>query len=296
MRKNCGVLCGPITRMDLDMLKKFPDAFWQNVTEIASNAFVDNFALEEIKIPKTVKKIGRGAFFGCRNLRNVWFENGCEEIAEFAFGGCKALENATFADTIVRIGEGAFSDCVCLKQIVLPKNLREIAPQTFQNCKSLFFAKLNNGLRNIGCSAFMGCESLKNTNIPSSVKCVGDCAYLDCINLKKVLIGQNVAEIGNSAFGRCRSVEEFVFPLGIKRIDAHAIEGMSNEKIFFVECENDCFVKLNLNNLFYYSEVKPNHSINSTQLNLLREKLHKILESKKKLNVCHKTLDKDERL
>ncbi len=45
------------------------------VTEIAPNAFKNNKKLKKIVIGKNIKKIGKNAFFGCRNLKTIIFKS-----------------------------------------------------------------------------------------------------------------------------------------------------------------------------------------------------------------------------
>ena len=37
-----------------------------------------NSGLEEIRLPKSLKNVGYGAFQNCRNLRTIYVEDGCE--------------------------------------------------------------------------------------------------------------------------------------------------------------------------------------------------------------------------
>lgn len=60
------------------------------VTEIAKDAFKYNTKLKKITIPKTVKKIGKNAFFGCSNLKTVIIKSSSltlKKIGAKAFSG-----------------------------------------------------------------------------------------------------------------------------------------------------------------------------------------------------------------
>ena len=63
----------------------------ENIEVVPKGCFCAS-ELEEIVIPRKVKKIGC-AFYNCKNLRRVVFEQGSElaEIGSFAFQGCKSL-------------------------------------------------------------------------------------------------------------------------------------------------------------------------------------------------------------
>ncbi|MFR2836250.1 MAG: leucine-rich repeat domain-containing protein [[Clostridium] nexile] len=68
------------------------------VTEIGDYAFSQpigdvvklNFTTspEEIILPNSIKKIGRYAFYNCRNLRRIQFYNTLKDIGAGAFTGC----------------------------------------------------------------------------------------------------------------------------------------------------------------------------------------------------------------
>ena len=76
------------------------------IVEIGENAFRDCETLEEVYLPKTLRKISACAFSGCRNLKKVYMEYGLEEIGDEAFSGCSSIYDVNVPDTVKRIGEG----------------------------------------------------------------------------------------------------------------------------------------------------------------------------------------------
>ncbi len=94
------------------------------VTSIDENAFssadgVKNASkVEQIVIPKTVKKIGSHAFYRCAKLRNVELCDGLEEIDSYAFGRCTSLDDIIIPSTVVRFGSFVFSGCDILRSII----------------------------------------------------------------------------------------------------------------------------------------------------------------------------------
>lgn len=46
-----------------------------SVTKISENAFAGNLYIRKVFIPKTIKDVGKGAFFGCKNLKYAEIEN-----------------------------------------------------------------------------------------------------------------------------------------------------------------------------------------------------------------------------
>lgn len=73
----------------------------RSTTEIAAGAYMNYTALTSVTIPKSVKKIGKNAFYGCENLSEVKFEEGSElsEIGSQAFGGT-SIKSVVFPSSV----------------------------------------------------------------------------------------------------------------------------------------------------------------------------------------------------
>ena len=85
----------------IDASTKTGDAYGiPQVREISGLAFKDT-DIEIVSIPKTVEKIGNGAFMGCKNLRNVNFVSSQEETENGVLDYYNLKE----------IGQSAFSNC-----------------------------------------------------------------------------------------------------------------------------------------------------------------------------------------
>lgn len=128
--------------------------------------------LEEIYLPKTLRRIPGGMFHYCPDLKvfdlnpeNPYFiiidgaiythdgtkliavpdclrklfvvPEGVKEIGEFAFMGFKQLESVQLPDSLVRIGHRAFDWCHSLKEICLPAKLIDLDFRAFDDCESL---------------------------------------------------------------------------------------------------------------------------------------------------------------
>lgn len=62
-------------------------AFSRSIADVAE----DNFAaspIEEVILPKSIVKVGRYAFYNCRNLKRIQFYNTLRDIGAGAFTGC----------------------------------------------------------------------------------------------------------------------------------------------------------------------------------------------------------------
>lgn len=84
-------------------------------------------------VPDFVRKIGRGAFFGCVWLKSVIIPDSVEEIGEGAFYECMFLSEVRLSNSIKKIPNGAFSGCMGTS-ITIPKSVVDIAENAFNCC------------------------------------------------------------------------------------------------------------------------------------------------------------------
>ena len=69
--------------------------------------------------PDSAVYIGRSAFSGCEDLRQIQLNN-VTYIDKSAFTNCRALEEIYIPDGVVYIGEWAFAYCINLKKVSRP--------------------------------------------------------------------------------------------------------------------------------------------------------------------------------
>lgn len=132
----------------------------KDVTSIYDSAFYEHPDLDEITIPSNVKEIGRWAFYWCKKLRKVVFEdNSIRKIEEQSFMNCSNLKEVRLPEGIEIIGKNAFEGTENLKIINFPdsigsfmfgafcssglseisfsKNVKYISEYSFKNMKNL---------------------------------------------------------------------------------------------------------------------------------------------------------------
>lgn len=103
----------------------------KGVETIDCEAFV-NCLLTSIKLPDSLKSIGREAFSLCRNLRSVVFGTGITEIQDYTFKNCVSLENVILPSSLEKICDGAFEN-TNLSSIKLKEGLKEIGYLAFSD-------------------------------------------------------------------------------------------------------------------------------------------------------------------
>ena len=129
-------------------------------------------ALEDVRLPSTLKKIKFRAFNVCTNLRSIKLPEQLECIETGAF--CKSgLQSVAFPDSLRAVAEGAFFGCKELRTVVLNEGLETLG------CSENGGKKSPSGLVFAKC----GIESIR---IPSTLKLIGATAFVGCKDLKRI--------------------------------------------------------------------------------------------------------------
>ena len=148
----------------------------KNIMSIGEEAFKNNKVIDAVIIPKTVTSIGKKAFYGCTNLKAVYFidydsedyDNDANHIADAdltlidrkAFEGCTSLELLDLSDVkVITVAREAFKDCVSLKKVAKSTAIGTAYDGAFLGCKALTSIDIS-GLHTAGMNVFSGCEQL----------------------------------------------------------------------------------------------------------------------------------------
>lgn len=112
---------------------EFPDS----LRIIGEGAFSHCDKLKSIKFGNGIEKIGsqnddEGGFFAyCTELEEIEFPPSLKYLGQNAFYGCKNLRRVRFNDGIMVIDKDAFNYCTNLKEVTLPYSLQEIGWHNF---------------------------------------------------------------------------------------------------------------------------------------------------------------------
>ena len=109
----------------------------EGISSIGRLAFYSFSKLKSIDIPKTVTKIGYGAFWGS-GLESLLIPNSVIEIGEYAFVDNGSLKNVTLPNAITIIPYNCFSG-VHLEEITIPASVIEIGTYALSYCDNVFF-------------------------------------------------------------------------------------------------------------------------------------------------------------
>lgn len=238
------------------------------VKNIGSNVFGSSTekealnALEKITIPASVEVLGKNAFYNCKSLKSVIFEEGSKlkSIGNDAFRNCPLTE-VTIPAGVESLGENAFYYCESLKSVTFEEGskLKSIENYTFYFCPlteitipasveriGAFVFKIGSTgssigtlkkvtfeetsvLKSIETQAFSNCP-LTEVTIPASVKSIGSDAFYYCTELQHVKFeeGSQLTKIGQEAFCRCSSLTEIKIPQSVETIENSAFKYCSS--------------------------------------------------------------------
>lgn len=218
----------------------------EGVTEIGEFAVAYAIDLKSLKLPSTIRKIGKSAFtdciefspdvftlprhleliesqafYQCRSLQGeLIFPDGLKSIKEGAFYHTKIC-NANFPQSLEYIGANAFTGCN-LESISLPNDcwLEWEGGQFYLNME-LTEAHLPENATFIPKDIFSGCINLKIVNIPSNIERIGEFAFDGC-DIAEIQLPETLKRIDQDAFQGCSQLKTVVLPASLTVIETHA--------------------------------------------------------------------------
>lgn len=161
----------------------------EGVTSIGNRAFRDLEHVLSVKLPTTLKTIGKYAFVNCLKLKTLSFSNGLETIREGAFDNCEALMSVRLPETLKTLERKAFYGCSSLKCIDVPASVTSFGDLVFSNCTSLVTANIKASVETLPVWTFYGCELLTAVYLADNISSVGAGAFENCKNFHVVNYG-----------------------------------------------------------------------------------------------------------
>ncbi|MHB9140699.1 MAG: leucine-rich repeat domain-containing protein [Paludibacter sp.] len=218
----------------------------------------------KIDIPKTVKVIGIGAFYGCKGITSVSVPNSITVINSLAFNNCTGLTTVSIGDstntgtrTSIIIQSTAFAGCSGLTSLSLYEPIASYY-SPFQNLASLKTLAIGNSVTTIDYSAFstlpgltkviLGRADLSPVTISVYMGAFNASTLLDTLNLNCNLviknystgavspfstisflsIGENVSSIGDYAFIGSTNLKNIIVPNAVTSIGQSTFAGCSS--------------------------------------------------------------------
>ena len=209
----------------------------EGITSISSKAFMNLTGIESISVPSTVRSIGSQAFYGCTNVKTVYFyADSCSDFSNNSnvFGN---LGNNTSGASFYFYGADIPSYVVNGANVthISIGSVSSIGAFAFYNCKATFNTDGWTDTRTIGQSAFYGCTGLGEIVICSGVTSIGQNAFYGCSNVKAIeYLARTCGDFTASPFGNLGVKGDVNITIGsnVTKIPAYLFHNLgSNFKI-----------------------------------------------------------------
>lgn len=164
----------------------------KGVTRIGDSAFAYCRSVSSLTLPEGLEEIGENAFYmdvsyaaqmwkyyggkkTFTSLKNLKLPASLKTIGKAAFAGCDAVTAVSFGKNaqLESIGEMAFAGCMKLKQLALPDSVRTVGADAFTGCYSMTQADLGGGITELGDNAFSYCPDLVSFKAPGTLAVIG---------------------------------------------------------------------------------------------------------------------------
>lgn len=198
---------------------------------------VPDKSITKCVIPPGVRYIGKGAFQGCQNLREVIFPKGVSQIEENAFNGCIRLTSVVLPEGLFVIKAYAFSECTNLRSVTIPDSIKKIEENAFYNCQRLASIEIPWGTE-VG-------DQRRNTSNWDSIKITGRLSVYQKDGINVCRISEDVVSTSPnggyrkqySVYGVCSyDITRCVIPKNVELISPEAFAGCTKlESIRFTD-------------------------------------------------------------
>ena len=168
------------------------------VVEIGPEAFSFT-SIMDIKIGKNIREIREKAFYMCKKLRSVTWNQKCDVIPALCFYMCPNLTNFDFS-SIKKVGQYAFVESG-LQEVCLQKNIEILEDGTFSRCNGLRSVTWNCTCDVIPNFCFAVCSNLTNFDF-SGIKKIGKYAFKES-GLQEVWLSESIKNIEEGTFKEC---------------------------------------------------------------------------------------------
>ena len=201
--------------------------------EVLGTAFINNSELSKITFSEGLKEIRGASYsslsaFSGTSIKSVVLPKSLEKIGDGAFYDLKGLADISIPENVTSIGNEAFYN-TGLTSIDLPANLKTIGRYAFSGTK-LKKVVLPSQVETIGSSAF-SIESLESVHIPKSLKSVTDYSRSDSNIYGTYWHDLKWGQGYNAIFLGDKNLKTVTFEDGISEIISELFRGTGIKKI-----------------------------------------------------------------
>ena len=193
------------------------------VTEVAENAFSGCTSMKTLRIPDSVKRVGKGALSGCTSS--------LESIVLPFVGASADITDESNKGMVYLFGHPSGSSWTRdygLKQVTVTDVATYIPRSAFEGMTSLQYVNLGENITAIGASAFSNCSNLVSVTLPEKCVSIGARAFADC--RASITVKGAITSLGLSSFYNS-GITAITLGEGITSIPVKCFEGSSLRSI-----------------------------------------------------------------
>ncbi len=214
---NCFSNCSALAYVDLG-----------NVVEIESFAFENCTSLESLRLPESLRTIGRSAFSGCSNLYEIVNDSDLDIIAGSSEHGMVSYyagnvhasgESGMFVDIIDGPHTWSFSEMdgeYVLQRYRGPGGDLSLPSSFTVDGRTVTSYSMANSL-------FEGNEKITAVTVPGAVEKISSYAFKNCVNLESAVFQDGVKTVGYQMLYGCTSLTE---------LDLGTMENFGDEEFY----------------------------------------------------------------
>ena len=176
--------------------------------------------IKDYKLPKTLKKIGKGAFSYNVLLKELIIPESVEEIGKNLLFYSVEIRKVKLPEKLKVLNELLFGNCIKLEEVNIPSEVREIYSGVFYGCLKApaSIAVLPETVEILDGDIYYGVPSIECVTVPSKVRILNE-TYWAVPNLRKaIILTDKLDRIGDLAFYGCAKLEEVNIPDGVTQI------------------------------------------------------------------------------
>ena len=205
------------------------------VCSIADNAFGgrgpgftdEGYSISSVVFPKNLYKIGKQAFYRCKELTSISLNNKLIEIGSLAFSET-SIRSVELPDSLEEVGAQIFEGCNKLENVKIGNKLQLISDSMFAGCTELNKIVWGECVRKIDILAlsFTGFEKIE---LPNTIQIVCPDSFSNMDNLTEFVFSDSVTEIGGGALSSCPYLERVTIGRGVSSLPEYLFDDSSLE-------------------------------------------------------------------
>lgn len=167
--------------------------------------------LQTITLPRSLKTIGKSAFYNEDNISVISLPETMQEVGESAFYDCDNLQTINWPATITTIPSSCFYECKKLESFQIPEGVTSIGRYAFYYCRN-FTSSLPSTLKSIGEYAF-NYSNMQDVEVTISDDMTFGSGVFWKTNIKSIDFGSKFYKAGDwySAIRECTNLQDIYF-------------------------------------------------------------------------------------